>query len=224
MQETSYATESRRDGTARAGDQGLVYIVEDDRSLSAALDNLLRSVGYETRCHGSVAAFIAETRSAVPSCLLLDVRLPGISGLEIQVSLPAPLSDLPVIMMSGFGDIPMTVRAMKAGAIDFLPKPFRDQDLLDAVTQALAVDRERQGTRRVADVLERKLATLKPRERQVLKLVAVGKTNKVIADTLCLSEITVKIHRASMMRKLDVATIADLVRVVEQAEKYRIRH
>jgi len=224
MQDASYAADSRRDGAARAGEQGLVYIVEDDRSLSAALDNLLRSVGLETRCHGSVDAFVGETRSAQPSCLLLDVRLPGISGLEIQVSLPAPLSDLPVIMMSGFGDIQMTVQAMKAGAIDFLPKPFRDQDLLDAITQALAVDRERQGTRKVAAVLERKLATLKPRERQVLKLVAGGKTNKVIADTLCLSEITVKIHRASMMRKLDVATVADLVRMVEQAEKYRIRH
>ncbi len=224
MQDASYATDPRPAADSRAGDQGLVYIVEDDRSLSAALDNLLRSVGLETRCHGSVAAFIGESRSALPSCLLLDVRLPGISGLEIQSSLPAPLSDLPVIMMSGFGDIPMTVQAMKAGAIDFLPKPFRDQDLLDAVTQALAVDRERQGTRRVAAVLERKLATLKPRERQVLKLVAGGKTNKAIADALCLSEITVKIHRASMMRKLDVATVADLVRVVEQAEKYHIRH
>lgn len=224
MQDASYATDPRPAADSRAGDQGLVYIVEDDRSLSAALDNLLRSVGLETRCHGSVAAFIGESRSALPSCLLLDVRLPGISGLEIQSSLPAPLSDLPVIMMSGFGDIPMTVQAMKAGAIDFLPKPFRDQDLLDAVTQALAVDRERQGTRRVAAVLERKLATLKPRERQVLKLVAGGKTNKAIADALCLSEITIKIHRASMMRKLDVATVADLVRVVEQAEKYHIRH
>ncbi len=224
MQDASYATDPRRADDGRAGDLGLVYIVEDDRSLSAALDNLLRSVGLETRCHGSVAAFIAETRPAMPSCLLLDVRLPGISGLEIQASLPAPLSDLPVIMMSGYGDIPMTVQAMKAGALDFLPKPFRDQDLLDAVAQALAVDRERQETRKAATVLERKLATLKPRERQVLKFVADGKTNKAIADALCLSEITVKIHRASMMRKLDAATVADLVRVVEQAEKHRINH
>jgi FixJ family two-component response regulator len=197
-------------------DEGpVIYIIDDDASLRASIDSLLRSVGHHVRAFASVNDFLAARRSRVPGCLILDVRLPGISGLDFQARLARLEIDLPVILMTGYGDIPMTVRGMKAGAVDFLTKPFRHQDLLDAV--ATAVERHR--TRLTADAeasgLRKRFADLSPREQQVMQLVTAGKMNKQVAGDLGLSEITVKIHRGAAMRKMGARTLADLVRMAE---------
>jgi FixJ family two-component response regulator len=193
----------------------VVHIVDDDESLRRALDRLFSSVGLETRSYGSAQDFINAPRLDAPGCIVLDVRLPGMSGIEFQERLAKLGIRLPVVLMTGHADIPMSVRAMKAGAIDFLSKPFRDQDMLDAVTAAVNRDCERRSADSVAIGLRDRLATLSPREQQVMVLVTAGKMNKQVAGDLGISEITVKIHRGAAMRKMGARTLADLVRMVE---------
>lgn len=194
---------------------GLVHIVDDDAPLRAAISSLLRSVGLNVADYGSVAQFLAQPRPEVVSCLLLDVRLQGISGLDFQAELNRDGVPLPVVFMTGHGDIPMSVRAMKAGAHDFLAKPFRDQDMLDAVNLALAADRNRRTRDQAAQAMHDCYATLTPREREIMALAASGLMNKQIAGDLGTSEITVKIHRGNAMRKMQARTFADLVRMAE---------
>ena len=199
----------------QTGDKVVVHIVDDDESLRRAVDSLCRSVGFQTRTYGSAQEFLDAKPDDLPGCLVLDVRLPGISGLDFQSQLTALGIHLPVILVTGHGDIPMSVRAMKAGAVDFLPKPFRDQDLLDAVTAAIDRDRSRRLADGDANVLRDRFLTLSPREKQVMMLVTTGKMNKQVAGDLGLSEITVKIHRAAAMRKMGARTLADLVRMAD---------
>ncbi|MBP7063034.1 response regulator transcription factor [Ferrovibrio sp.] len=196
-------------------DAGLVHIIDDDASLRAALDSLFRSVGRETRQYASVAEFLAAKLPDVPGCLILDVRLPGLSGLDFQAQFAELGIRLPAVLMTGHGDIPMTVRAMKAGAVDFLTKPFRDQDMLDAVSTAIGRDQARRQQEAGNDRLKALYATLTTREKQVMALVCAGKMNKQVAGDLGLSEITVKIHRGTLMRKMGARTLADLVRLAE---------
>ncbi|WP_312436928.1 response regulator transcription factor [Janthinobacterium sp.] len=198
-----------------AAPEGLVHIVDDDALLRGAISSLLRSVGLQVADYASVAQFLAQPRPEVVSCLLLDVRLQGLSGLDFQAELNRDGVHLPVIFMTGHGDIPMSVRAMKAGALDFLAKPFRDQDLLDAVNLALATDRERRAREQAAQGLHDCYASLTPREREIMALAASGLMNKQIAGDLGTSEITVKIHRGNAMRKMQARTFADLVRMAE---------
>ena len=179
------------------------------------MDSLCRSVGFQTQTYASAQAFLDGKREDTPGCLILDVRLPGVSGLEFQSQLTTLGIHLPVILVTGHGDITMSVRAMKAGAIDFLPKPFRDQDLLDAVATAIEKDRKRRLAEGDAHQLRDRFLTLSPREQQVMMLVTTGKMNKQVAGDLGLSEITVKIHRAAAMRKMGARTLADLVRMAD---------
>lgn len=193
----------------------VVHIIDDDASLREALDSLFRSTGLTARLYESASAFMDTEIPDEPSCIVLDVRLPGMSGLDFQERLAELGVQLPVVLMTGHGDIPMSVRAMKAGAVDFLPKPFRDQEMLDAVTAALEKDRTRRAAGGKAEALKAAYATLSPRERQVMALVTAGKMNKQVAGDLNLSEITVKIHRGSAMRKMGAKTLADFVRMAE---------
>ena len=196
-------------------DRPTVYIVDDDADVRAALDGLFRSVGMATRAHASVADFLMLARADGLSCLVLDVRMPGMSGLDFQAQLAASDVHLPVILMTGHGDIPMSVRAMRAGAVDFLPKPFRDQDMLDAVTRAFDRDRVHRARQAEIDDVAARFAALTPREREVMALVTAGRMNKQIADDLKISDVTVKIHRGAVMRKMGVRSLADLVRAGE---------
>lgn len=192
----------------------LVTVVDDDPGVCAAVVDLLRSVGIEARTFASTTALLAADMPVRPGCIVLDVRLPGGNGLDIQVQLQARGVRLPIVFLTGFGDIPMSVRAMKAGAVDFLTKPVRDQDLLDAVTRALDDDRIRlQADARLASV-KALAAKLTPREREVARAVMRGLVNKQIAFELGISEITVKLHRGSAMHKLQATSIADLVQKV----------
>jgi FixJ family two-component response regulator len=193
----------------------LVHVVDDDAEVRDSLSRLLRSVGMQVATYSSVAEFLQASRPDVCSCLLLDVRLQGASGLDLQDQLNRDGVALPVIFMTGFGDIPMTVRAMKGGAVDFLSKPFREQDLLDAIQLALARDRARRERGRSHAELEARYRTLSPRERQVMDLAVRGLMNKQIAAEVGTSEITVKIHRGNAMRKMEAKTFADLVRMAE---------
>jgi len=194
-------------------DDAIVYVIDDDDSIREALSGLLRSVGLNMVGFGSPREFLAHTRQNVPCCLVLDVRLPGASGLEFQRELSAVRDQIPIIFITGHGDIPMSVRAMKAGAVEFLTKPFRDQDLLDAIQNALASDRaRREQERAIADLRER-LASLTERERQVMAILVQGQLNKQIGAALGTTESTVKAHRAQIMRKMHAATLADLIRM-----------
>lgn len=192
-----------------------VHIIDDDASLRDALDSLLRSTGHAVRQYASAQVFMDAPPADAPGCLVVDVRMPGVGGLEFQQQLEELGVRLPIVLMTGHGDIPMSVRAMKAGAVDFLTKPFRDQDMLDAVAAALARDRARREGEHKTSALRTQYATLSPRERQVMALVVAGKMNKQVAGDLNLSEITVKIHRGSAMRKMGAKTLADLVRMAE---------
>jgi FixJ family two-component response regulator len=196
-------------------DDALVYIVDDDALLREAISSLLRSVGMQVAAYASAAAFLAQPRRDATSCLLLDVRLQGVSGLDFQAELNRDGDTLPIIFMTGHGDIPMSVRAMKAGAIDFLAKPFRDQDLLDAVNAALQSDHARRQRDQALRGLTERYASLTPREREIMALAARGLMNKQIAGEVGTSEITVKIHRGNAMRKMEAKTFADLVRMAE---------
>lgn len=203
------------DTVGKTSPSAIVHVIEDDASLRAALESLFRSVDIDARGYGSVREFLDGFDDSRPGCLVLDVRLPGVSGLDFQSQFEELGVHLPVILMTGHGDIPMSVQAMKAGAIDFLAKPFRDQDMLDAVAVAMDRDRERRVVEADAAILSERLATLSPRERQVMALVSAGRMNKQAAFELSLSEITVKIHRAAAMRKMGARTLADLVRMAE---------
>ncbi|RAK52724.1 response regulator transcription factor [Phenylobacterium deserti] len=194
---------------------GVVYIVDDDVALCEGLDALIRSVGLRTRCFASVAAFVEAEREEVAGCIVLDVRLPGMSGLDFQSNLQRFDIRLPVIVITGFADVPMSVRAMKAGAVDFLTKPFRDQDLLDSIAMALARDAERRAAEGNLAEIRSRYETLTPREQQVMREVVAGRLNKQVAGDLQLSEVTVKLHRGSLMRKMGVRSLADLVRCAE---------
>jgi len=190
----------------------IIYVVDDDPSLRDALSSLLRSVGMEVATFASAPQLLAQPFANVPSCIVLDIRMPEVSGLDFQAQLARTGNHIPVIFMTGHGDIPMSVRAMKAGAVDFLTKPFRDQDLLDAVTAAIERDRLRRGNDRQLLDLRRRFESLTAREKEVMALVVAGLMNKQIAGELDLSEITVKIHRGRMMKKMETRTLADLVR------------
>jgi FixJ family two-component response regulator len=194
---------------------GIVHIVDDDDSIRVGLEILLRSVGLQTRGYRSAGEFLELTKEDLPGCVVLDVRLPGTSGLDFQEQLLTLGIRLPVIVITGYGDIPMTVRAMKAGAVDFLAKPFREQDILDAVTAAIDRDRKRRDAEKGASLIRQRFAMLSPREQQVMNLVAAGKMNKQVAADLGLSVITVKIHRGAAMRKMGARTLADLVRMAD---------
>ncbi|RUV69750.1 MAG: response regulator transcription factor [Mesorhizobium sp.] len=192
-----------------------VAVVDDDPSVRDALDSLFRSVGMSTYLFGNPNEMIQAVLPKSPGCLILDVRLPGVSGLDFQSQMARHGIELPVVFMTGHGDIPMTVRAMKAGAVDFLSKPFRDQDMLDAVSGAIERDRLRRIERADNESLRAEYETLTPREREVMGHVVAGLMNKQVAGVIGLSEITVKIHRGNVMRKMGVRTLADLVRKAE---------
>jgi FixJ family two-component response regulator len=191
----------------------LVYIVDDDKAVRDSLSLLMRSVGLASKSFGSAQAFLDGFESALPSCLVADVRMPELSGLELQQELIERQIEIPIVFITGFGDVPMAVDAMKSGAIDFIQKPFRDQDLIDAINLALQNDRDRrERTDALSDINER-LATLTPRETEVMQKVVQGCANKVIALDLGVSQRTVELHRARVMRKMGVRSVAELVRL-----------
>jgi FixJ family two-component response regulator len=195
--------------------EAIVFVVDDDPSMRKALTNLFRSVGLRAEVFGSAREWLESKLPEVASCLVLDIRLPGLSGLDFQAELVKANIQIPIIFMTGHGDIPMTVKAMKAGAIDFLTKPFRDQDMLDAVAIAIERDRARRKDEKIVAELRAVFETLTTRERDVLALVASGLMNKQIAAEIGLAEITVKIHRGHLMRKMGARSLADLVRMAE---------
>ena len=209
--------------TSAAAEEPTVFVVDDDESMREALRSLFRSVKLKVETFGSTADFLRSKLADVASCLVLDVRLPGISGLDFQAELAKANINIPIIFMTGHGDIPMSVKAMKAGAIDFLTKPFRDQDMLDAVAAALERDRSRRKEEQRLTDLRARFNGLTEREREVLGLVTAGLMNKQIAAELGLSEITVKIHRGHVMRKMAARSLADLVRMAELLGVRRVK-
>ncbi len=194
----------------------IVFVVDDDASVRDAIANLLESVGVRAQMFGSTEEFVRATRPEIPSCLVLDVRLPGKSGLEFQDELERGGIEIPIIFITAHGDIPMTKRAIKAGAIEFLTKPFDKQDLLNAIQHGFERDRVRREERAELAVLQSRLDELTPREREVMNLVVTGLINKQIATQLEVSEVTVKIHRGRVMQKMQAASLADLVRIADK--------
>jgi FixJ family two-component response regulator len=201
-----------RDAT---NERALVHIVDDDASMRSALEGLFESVGLQTQTYATANDFLSANLSDRPGCIVLDVRLPDMNGLEFQTRLIQSGVGIPVVMMTGFGDIPMSVHAMKHGAVDFLAKPFRDQDMLDAVLAAIERDQQRRVVESDVSRLKGRFETLSPREQEVMLLVAAGKMNKQVAGDLGISEITVKIHRGAAMHKMRARTYADLVRMAD---------
>jgi FixJ family two-component response regulator len=193
----------------------IVFVIDDDLSMRRALTNLIQSVGLEVETFGSAAELLKNELPEVASCLVLDIRLPGLSGLDLQTELAKAKIRIPIIFITGHGDIPMTVRAMKGGAVDFLTKPFRDQELLDAVVGAIDKDRKRREADKTVANLQALYDTLSSREREVLGFVAAGLMNKQIAAELDLAEITVKIYRGHIMKKMQARSLADLIRMTE---------
>lgn len=196
-------------------DQPIVFVVDDDASMRQALARLLQSVQLRVEVFASPQEFLQSERPNVPSCLVLDVRLPGLSGLDFQAELAKADVRIPIVFITGHGDIPMSVRAMKAGAVDFLAKPFRDQDLLDAVTAAIQRDQKRREHENAMTDLRAHFSSLTPREGEIMALVASGLMSKQIAAEVGLSEITVKVHRSHLMKKMGARSVADLVRMAE---------
>jgi FixJ family two-component response regulator len=195
---------------------GVVFVVDDDESMRRSLENLMRSVGLRVEAFASAQEFLHSTRPDVPGCLVLDVRLPGLSGLDLQKRMAEANSEIPIIFITGHGDIPMTVQAMKAGAVEFLTKPFRDQALLDAIQQALERDRQAREQRAKVEALRSRYRSLTPREREVIALVVTGLLNKQIAGELGTSEAAVKVHRQHVMEKMGAESLADLVRLADR--------
>jgi FixJ family two-component response regulator len=191
----------------------MVFIIDDDEAVREGLAALFRSVGLQVKLFASAAEFRQTSLPDVPSCLVLDIRLPGLGGLEFQADLTRANIQIPIIFMTGHGDIPMSVRAMKAGAVEFLTKPFRDQDMLDAVQLAIEQDRKQHKDAVATFKLKANFETLSAREQQIMSLVAAGLMNKQIAAEIGVSEVTVKVHRGSVMRKMGAKSIADLVRM-----------
>jgi FixJ family two-component response regulator len=198
--------------------QPIVFVVDDDAAMREALDSLLRSVGLRAELFGSGADFLKKKLPDAAACLVLDVRLPGLSGLDFQAELARADIRIPIIFITGHGDIPMTVRAMKAGAVEFLTKPFRDQDLLDAVQVALERDRTRRTESKAVHEIRAHFEALTAREKEVMTAVTAGLMNKQIAADLGVSEITVKVHRGNVMRKMAAKSLADLVRMADVLE------
>ncbi|TKI07845.1 response regulator transcription factor [Martelella alba] len=196
-------------------DAPLVYIIDDDASMRSALEDLLASVGLDSRAFAAPERFIGADRPDRPGCLILDVRMPGMGGLEFQETMRRLGMTYPVIFITAHGDIPMSVRAMKAGALEFLTKPFREQDLLDAIGKGLARDRQQRQAAETRSRLQACYDSLTPGERQVLAQVVTGRLNKQIAGRLGVSEITVKVRRAAVMRKMNAESLADLVRLYD---------
>jgi FixJ family two-component response regulator len=201
----------------------IVFVIDDDESMCRALTNLFESVGLKVEVFGSAPEMLDSKLPEVAGCLVLDIRLPGLSGLDFQAELAKANIQIPIIFMTGHGDIPMTVRAMKGGAVDFLTKPFRDQDMLDAVGRAIERDRKRREAEKIVSNVQALFKTLTPREREVLALVSSGLLNKQIAAELGLAEITVKIHRGRIMKKMAARSLADLLRKAETLGIHRTR-
>lgn len=194
----------------------IVFVIDDDPAMRISLESLLRSVGHLVMTFGSARDFQMAQRPDLAGCLVLDVRLPGQSGLEFQRELGRFANSPPIVFITAHGDVPMSVAAMKAGAVEFLTKPFRDQDLLDGVHRAIELDRRRRAQAAMLAELRQRVATMTPREREILPLVAAGQMNKQIAVALQLSEVTVKVHRAQVMQKLKANSVADLVRIADR--------
>jgi len=193
-----------------------VFVVDDDIAMRRSLENLIRSVGLRVEAFASAQEFMDSKREDVPGCLVLDVRLPGLSGLDLQKRMAEADIEIPIIFITGHGDIPMTVQAMKAGAVEFLSKPFRDQELLDAIQQALERDRKSREQRAEVEVLRSRFELLTPREREVMPLLVAGLLNKQIAAELGSSETTIKIHKHHVMEKMRAGSLAELVRIADR--------
>jgi FixJ family two-component response regulator len=204
-----------------ADNQSTVFVIDDDPSVRDALDSLIRSVGLSVRSFGSPAEFLRHGPPDMPACLVLDVRMPGTSGLDFHRELRQSSIELPTIFITGHGDIPMAVEAMKAGAIEFLTKPFRDQDLLDAIQRGLALSRTHTHKMAAGADLKQRFEELSPRERQIMAFVVAGRLNKQIAAELHVSEITVKVHRGQLMRKMQARSLVDLVRIADRLGVHR---
>ena len=200
----------------RAMDGATVLVIDDDPNTRSSLSSLFRSVGLDVETFASAMEMLQHPLPAVPCCLVVDVRLPRLSGFDLQTELNRLEIKVPIIFITGHGDIPMSVQAMKAGAVDFLTKPFRDQEMFDAVTRALERDVERRRAEQSASDVRARFELLTPRERQIMALVTAGHMNKVVAARLGISEMTVKIHRAHMVRKMRVKSLADLVLIAEK--------
>ena len=196
--------------------EAIVFIIDDDASMRESLRNLIRSIGLRAELFASAQEFLRSKRPDVPGCLVLDVRLPGLSGLDLQRRTTEAGMEIPIIFITGYGDIPMSVRAMKAGAVEFLTKPFRDQDLLDAIQQALERDRKARDQRAEIEELRSRFASLTPREREVMVRVVAGLLNKQIGGELGTSETTVKIHRHQVMEKMGAGSLPELVRMADR--------
>lgn len=201
--------------TERSSEQSVVYVVDDDDAMRSAVGRLVRSVGLNVVLLASAREFLAQKLPAAPSCLVLDVRLPGLGGLDFQAELAKANIHTPIIFMTAYGDIPMTVKAMKAGALEFLTKPFRDQDLLDAIQLALERDRKRREDQSVVAALRSKYETLSPREQEVMAYVTSGLLNKQVATRIGITENTVKLHRGNLTEKMGAKSVAELVRMAD---------